>query len=100
MPDSLGLIRGFLAILCIVFAYFLGRSVARRRVSRQAHAALLRWGLRTMVTVLGVMWGAGLDRFSLAVIALAVVSAVAGFYFEQRPRKEKEDLTDVIFPKN
>jgi hypothetical protein len=98
MPSSFEFIRGFLGILCIFFAHFFGRSVARRLKGQVPQSLAIRWALRTSVTALGAMWGGGLDRLSLVVLSLSVLSGILGFYLEQRPKKKEEDLTHVIFP--
>jgi hypothetical protein len=50
------------------------------------------------VTILGILWGGGLDKLALLVFALSVLSIVAGVYDEMRPRHE-EHLERTMFPK-
>jgi hypothetical protein len=101
MADSLLFVRGFLGVLCISFAHFLGRSLARKPEPKGPKPQAFRWSLRTLIAAVGVMWGAGFDRLTLAFFALAIVSAAIGFYKERHLTKKEpeEDLSQVIFPK-
>jgi hypothetical protein len=98
MQVPLYFLRGFLGLLCIFFAHFLGRSVAGRSRFRIPTSKVLTWFLRAGVTGLAVTWHAGFDWLTLTVLALATLSAVLGFYVEWRPKRQ-EDLSKVMFPK-
>ncbi len=100
MPVSTQFLRLFLAVICVFCAHFLGRAAARRIVLHSREPHLLRWSLRTLATAAGAMWHGPHDPLSLAMGGLAAVSAAAGFYVEQKPKKIEEDLTDVMFPKD
>ena len=93
-------VRGFLGVLCIFFAHFLGRSLARKPEPKAPKPQVFRWSLRTLVAAVGVMWSAGFDRLTLAFFVLAAVSAAIGFYQQRRSKKkekDEEDLSQVIF---
>ncbi len=91
-------LRLLLGALCILFAYELGRAWIRYRHGSGTRSGLLSWVLRTIVTLLGVMWLHATDFLSIAVFALAAVSFAAGFHLGGRAPKA-EHLEDVMFPK-
>ena len=91
-----GLLRGMLGLLCLFFAHFLGRSWIRFRRGSEKISRLIAWTLRTVVTLLGVLWFRPLDAFAIVVIVLGAVSLAAGFFLEWQPKHE-EDLTRTIF---
>jgi hypothetical protein len=97
MPIPFGLLRGMLGLLCIFFAHYFGRSWVRFRAGRERYSRLIAWGLRTAVTVLGLLWPRGLDAVAIAFFVLSACAMAAGAYMELRPRHE-EDLTRTIFP--
>jgi hypothetical protein len=97
MPVPFGLLRGMLGLLCLFFAHFLGRSWIRFRRGSEKISRLIAWTLRTVVTLLGVLWFRPLDAFAIVVIVLGAVSLAAGLFLEWQPKHE-EDLTRTIFP--
>jgi hypothetical protein len=99
MPASLHFVRVLIGLICIFCAHFLGRSAARTYNRKSKDPQLMRWVLRTLVAAAGVMWHGGLDTLTLSLLIPAAVVAAIGWYVEQRPRKEEEDLSDEIFPK-
>lgn len=99
MPVPYILLRGLVGLFCVFFAHFFGRSVARRLRSQAKNSQVFAWGLRTTVTALAVLWRVGFDVLSIIVFALAALSAGIGFYGERQPKKEEEDLSQAMFPK-
>ncbi len=97
MPARLGLLRGFLGLLCIFFAHFCGRALARRLLLKDHKAPVLSWTLRTVVSALAVLWPGRVDGLALAVFSLAVVAGLLGYHAAAHPRKP-EDLSRAIFP--
>ncbi len=98
MPLHLLLLRGILGILCVLFAYALGKAIERRRRGRVRDSVLIAWGLRTFVTGFGVFWRIGFDALSIAVLVLAVLSGALGFWNEWKPKRQ-QGQPDSIFPK-
>ena len=96
MPVSMEVLRGVLALLCIFFAHFLGRSVARVYLGKVPQKRMYSWLLRTLITALAIPWRHGLDTLSLAAFLIAAVVLAFGVWDELRPRRE-EDLTQEIF---
>jgi len=91
MPFPLDFLRGVLGVLCVLFANVLGRSIVRvRRGARPRN--MYGWLIRTAVCLLAVLWRGGLDRISIAILALTAASLLLGAWLEQRPKKQ-EDLT-------
>jgi hypothetical protein len=95
---SLGFLRGMLGVFCIAFASFFGRSFIRLRQDRERKSRTIAWALRTVVTGLAVVWRAGFDALTIAVVTGAVFFFAAGGYFEWRPKRHDE-LDRVMFPR-
>ncbi|HSB15583.1 MAG TPA: hypothetical protein VLE22_14085 [Bryobacteraceae bacterium] len=98
MPPYVMVLRVVLGVLSVFFAYSLGKAIARKRRNQIRDSVLTAWVLRTAVTGFGVFWRVGADALSIGVVVLAVLSAAAGYRNEGK-QKVREDLTDVIFPK-
>jgi hypothetical protein len=92
----MGLLRGIVAVLALLFAFALGRALARaqRGVPK---AGVASWAIRFLLTMLAVSWRGGLDRITLVAMALAAFGLALSYLLESRPRKQ-EDLSGVIFP--
>jgi len=100
MYSAFTLVRWFLLILCVFFAFFLGRCLARRMVFHDHKAPANRWAFRMIVALVAVVWSGGrLDLAAVLTLAGVVVSSVAGYRLEQRPKPPQEDLSKVMFPK-
>lgn len=97
MPLSFALLRGIVGLLCVLFAYFLGRTVHRRLWRGDRKAPLATWILRTIVTAAAVVWRSGFDGLSWTVLVAAAISGGLGFYLEWRPRHD-EDISKQMFP--
>lgn len=96
MPVSLEVLRTILGVLCVLFAYMLGReTVHARREGRPRR--VVSWTLRTALTGLAVAWRHGLDGITIATLAGAAVAAGVGVWMAMRPKVE-EDLSREIFP--
>ena len=98
MPVPIVYLRLLLGALCILFAHALGRSWIRFRYGEETRSRLLSWILRTIVTLMGVMWVRATDWLSISVAVLAAASLAAGFCFAGRAPKA-DHLEDVMFPK-
>ena len=88
--------RGVLALLCIFFAHFLGRTAARVYLGKVPQKRMYSWLLRTLVTALAIPWRNGFDTLSVAAFLIAALVLAFGAWDELRPRRE-EDLTQEIF---
>lgn len=91
------LLRGALALLCVFFAYQLGRAVARARRGERGSRAYA-WAIRALVTGAALAWRHPVDASVIAVWALAAAACAAGIWTGMRPAKPAEDLTKEIFP--
>jgi hypothetical protein len=98
MSASFVPLRALLGVLCVFFAYYLGRSLAARAEGTAPNSRIIRWGLRVTVTALGVAW-VGIDAVSVISLGLAALSAGLGLYAGHRPRRTPDDLTNILFPK-
>ena len=98
MPAALTPLRVLLGVLCVFFAYYLGRSIGARLEGRTSIGRLMHWLLRVTVTAFGVAWG-GLDRWAVLTLCLAALSAGLGFYAQQRPTR-RDDPETRIFPES
>jgi hypothetical protein len=96
MPVPFEFLRGVLGILCIFFAHMAGRSAAAVRRGRQRPRRLYAWIIRTVLCAGALLFRSSLDGIALAVYLVAALAAAAGWWDENRPRKE-EDLTREIF---
>jgi hypothetical protein len=92
----LDILRGFLGLLLMFFAHFLGRAIVRVRVRHEPPRKLYGWLVRALVTTLAILYQRGFDSIAIAELALAAASLAAGVWDENRPRRE-EDLTGQMF---
>jgi hypothetical protein len=92
----LDVLRGFLGLLCLFFAHFLGRAMVRVRVRHEPLRKLYGWLVRTLITVFAILYRRGFDSIAIAALALAAASLAAGVWDEYRPKRE-EDLTGQMF---
>jgi hypothetical protein len=99
MFASVTLVRWLLGVLCVFFAYYLGRSLARRIVERDTRAPVGRWGFRVLAAGLAYSWSGSEPVSVVLTMAGAALAAVLGFYHEKRPKKPEEDLSKLMFPK-
>ena len=99
MAASITIVRLILALLAAGLAYFLGRSCVRLRRGRARRSQTYAWAFRTILALGGVLWASRSDAVAVGSIVLACVTFVLGAYLEGRPKREEEDLTDIMFPK-
>jgi len=92
----LDILRGFLGLLSLFFAHFLGRAIVRVRVRHERPRKLYGWLVRTLITVFAILYRRGFDAIAIASLALAAASLAAGVWDEYRPKHE-EDLTGQMF---
>jgi hypothetical protein len=88
-------LRVVLALFCVFFAHFVGRSIVRVRRGLPVRG-LYGWLIRTGIAGGAILWRRGLDGVAIAAFTLAAASLVVGAWDEQRPKKQ-EDLTREIF---
>ncbi len=84
------LLRVLLGLLAMFFAYALGRAATRLHNAGQPKVRALTWVLRTVVTLVAIVWTRGFDAVGIVMIALAAASLAAGVYLESRPRQDEE----------
>jgi hypothetical protein len=90
MAYPLVALRILLGALALFFGYFLGRAATRLRVQEQPFAKAITWVLRTVVCLLGVLWGRGFDVISIAALILTAAAIAAGVYAELHPRRAEQ----------
>ncbi len=85
-------LRIFLTLLAMFFAYALGRMGTRLHLAGKPKTKALTWVLRVVVCVMGVAWPVrGHADLTLIVACVLVVLALgAGIYIEMRPRQVEE----------
>ena len=98
MSARFWILRSVVALLCLGFAFFWGRSVGGRYVPARRSTGSVAWGIRTTVAGSALLWGAGLDLFAIVSYVLAAASWGGGFYFGRMPKEPEKDLTKEIFP--
>jgi len=98
MPVQLLVLRILLGLMCVAFAYFLGRSIAAKQEPKRWRTGPYSWALRTFLAGLGVTWRTGLDVLAIVVFVLAALAAALGLFLAWRPKKDEEDLSRTIFP--
>ena len=98
MTAQLLIIRTILGVLAVGFAFLLGRQAVM--VYRGARASVaVSWAFRMAAALIGTLWMSWKDRISIVTVVLATIAAAVGAYLATRPKKDDEDLTSVIFPK-
>ncbi len=90
MPVPIQLLRIFLGLLAVFFAYELGRMATRLRTAGQPMVRALTWALRTVVALGAIIWTRGFDLIGIVMIVLAVAGLGAGVYMESRPRVRED----------
>ena len=98
MPVPIEFMRGVLGLLCLFFGHMAGRSAAAVRDGRHKVSRLYAWIIRTVVCGAALLFRHEVDMVVIGVYALAAASFAAGWWLEQRPKPEAEDLTHEIFP--
>lgn len=98
MPVQFTIMRAILGVLAVGFAYQLGRHALM--VYRGAKVSqVVSWGFRTAAALIGALWLSRSDRLAVGVTVLSAIAAGLGVYVESRPKREEEDLSKLIFPK-
>lgn len=100
MPTRFWILRLVVALLCLGFAFFWGRSVGGRQVSKQRSTGPAAWGIRTTVAGSALLWGAGPDLFAIASYVLAAACWGGGFFLGRMLKEPEKDLTKEIFPED
>ncbi len=89
-PVPVQLLRVFLGLLAIFFAYELGRVATRLHRAGQPMHRALTWFLRTAVTLGAILWVRGFDILGILALSLVAASIATGVYVELRPRRPEE----------
>lgn len=98
MPVQLMLLRSVVGLLCVAFAYFLGRSVVSKgRLQRRATAPA-SWAVRVFVAGLALTWRGGFDPLAIAFLTGAVMAVGIGIYLELRRKPPEDNLVKEMFP--
>ena len=92
------ILRIALALLCVVFAHFWGRSVAAPAARARRGSGSTSWAIRTLLSGAVLQWGAGSDVFAIAAYVVAALSWAAGYFLGKKPTEPEEDLTKKMFP--
>lgn len=98
--DRFVLLRIALGLLCLVFAFFFGRSLARPRRTKLMRTTPLSWALRSLVAGFGLAWQAGVDALVGGVLIAYPIVAAAGYFRQRKPPEPEEDLSKEMFPKD
>lgn len=99
MPAQFLILRIVLGLMCVGFAFCWGRSVGggRHEPARRG-TGTTSWAVRTGLTGLAMIWGAGPDVYAMASWALAGISWGSGFFLARKPKEPEADLTKEMFP--
>ncbi len=97
---SLTMARIVLGVLAVGFAFLAGRAGWRVYNGTARMSRAVGWSFRTLAALLGTLWSGRTDRISATVLALSLGAAALGAYLESRPRKEPEDFSSQIVPKD
>jgi len=94
----INLLRAVIGLMCVLFAYFLGRTATRAYLGRGRKSRMYGWLIRTAITAAVITWRRGVDSLALAAYALAALTLAAGVWLELRPPKQPENVSREIFP--
>ena len=97
MPISFEFLRGVVGVLCILFAFMVGRTAAAVRKGQQKTKRLYAWVLRCGACAVAVAIRHPLDVMGIGVWVFSVAALGLGWWGSSRVRTE-EDLTRQIFP--
>ena len=89
-------LRGVLGILCLFFAYMMGRSMAAVRLGRERRSRLYSWVFRTVLCAIFLVFRHDVDLIAIGVWVLAAAAFTAGLWTTSHA-KPPEDLTSEIF---
>ena len=93
------ILRVVVGLMCVGFAYFLGRSLALPQTHGRKGTGPASWGIRTALSGGAVLWGAGIDILAIVVyLAGDCVRGPGGYFMGKRPKKPEEDPTKQMFP--
>ena len=98
MPVQLMLLRSAVGLLCVAFAYFLGRSVVSKKKLARRGTAPGSWAVRVFIAGLALTWRGGFDPLAIAFVAAAVAATGIGIYLESRRKPPEDDLVKEMFP--
>lgn len=98
MPARMWILRVVVGLMCVGFAYFLGRSLALPQTHGRRGTGPASWGIRTALSGGAVLWGAGIDILAIVVYALAIASGAGGYFMGKRAKEPEEDPTKQMFP--
>lgn len=99
MPARFWILRVVIGLMCVGFAFFWGRSLAAKGKARRG-AGPTAWAIRTLVAGAAMLWGPGLDLFTLGFYVAGALSLGGGFLSKRKPEQPEEDLTKTMFPED
>lgn len=97
MLNRFWVLRLLIGLMCIGFAYMLGRNLVLR-IPRKRGTGPASWTLRTLIAAVAVSWRVGIDWLSLLVYGASAVSFSLGIYRARKPPKPPEDLSRLLLP--
>ncbi len=97
MPTRFLVLRIFIGLLCVGFAYAWGRSIARRNLPHRPRTGPLSWAIRTLLCAIVLLWGSGPDVYAIVAWVAAAISGGAGFFLSRKPPGPEEDLAKKMF---
>jgi hypothetical protein len=98
MPAKMWILRIVVGLMCVGFAYLLGRSLALPQTRGRRGTGPASWGIRTALAGGAVLWGVGIDLLAIVVYLLAIGSGAAGYFLGKKPGEPEEDPTKQMFP--
>ena len=97
VPISFEFLRGVVGVLCILFAYMVGRTAVAVHKGQQKITRLYAWIVRCGACAVAVAIRHPLDYMGIGVWVFSLGALGLGWYGASRVRTE-EDLTRQIFP--
>ncbi len=89
MSAALNVVRVFIAILGVLFAYQLGKVVADLKARGLPVAKASTWFLRVFVIVFAIFWVGGFDAITIGTIVLAAIGFGTGIWQRSRRKPDK-----------
>ncbi len=89
MSAALNVVRIFIAVLGILFAFQLGKVVADLKARGLPVVRASTWFLRVLVIVFAIFWVGGFDAITIATIVLAAAAFATGIWQRVRRKPDK-----------
>jgi hypothetical protein len=97
VPISFEFLRGVVGVLCILFAFMIGRTAVGLRKGQQKPRRLYAWIVRCGACAAAVAIRHPLDLMGIGVWVVSLAALGLGWWGASREKTE-EDLTHQIFP--